>query len=114
MKKYLSIFWILIFTFDATGQVVNDNCTSAQAISIPSSGNICITSTTVNALSDNSYNTCDVLPAGNEVWFTYIATGSQNTITVTPTGSPSIQQAVLTIDGTGCSDAAITACICNQ
>jgi hypothetical protein len=88
----------------------NDNCTTAQAITIPSSGNICITSSTVNATNDGFVNTCNTGPAGNDVWFTFIATGSQNTITVTPTGSPAIQRAIVAIDGTGCADNAINIC----
>ncbi len=108
-KYYLFIIGSFIL-FSVKGQVSNDDCISAQAISIPSSGNICITSTTFNAISDNSTNTCDTGTPGNEVWFTFIATGSQNTITVTPTGSPAIQQAVVTVDGTGCADAAYNIC----
>jgi len=107
----LCLFFIGYFIiFSVNGQVSNDNCTTPQAITIPSSGNICITSTTVNAISDNSTNTCDTGTPGNEVWFTFIATGSQNTITVSPTGSPAIQQAVVSVDGTGCADAAYNVC----
>ncbi len=94
----------------ACGQVANDNCTTAQAITIPSSGNVCVTSTTVNAISDNFTSTCDTGTPGNEVWFTFIATGSQNTVTVTPTGSPAIQQAIVALDGTGCADNAFNIC----
>ncbi len=94
----------------AFGQVANDNCTTAQAITIPSSGNVCVTSTTVNAISDNFTSTCDTGTPGNEVWFTFIATGSQNTVTVTPTGSPAIQQAIVALDGTGCADNAFNIC----
>ncbi|MEY4571060.1 MAG: putative adhesin [Bacteroidota bacterium] len=108
--SYLFAIFILAFSSNFFAQVANDNCTSAQAITIPSSGNVCVTSTTVNALSDNTTNTCDTGTPGNEVWFTFIATGSQNTVTVTPTGSPAIQQAVVSIDGTGCADAAYNIC----
>ena len=111
MLRLFSVLVLSLFlAFSTFGQVANDNCTSAQVITIPSSGNVCITSTTVNALSDNSTSSCDTGTPGNEVWFTFIATGSQNTVTVTPTGSPAIQQAIVAIDGTGCADNAFNIC----
>lgn len=67
MWRFYSVLVISIcLSFFNYGQVANDNCTSAQAITIPSSGNVCITSTTVNALSDNSTSTCDIGTPGNK------------------------------------------------
>jgi gliding motility-associated-like protein len=108
--KIFLLLGINLIAFGLISQVANDNCTSAQAITIPASGSVCITSTTVNAISDNTTSSCDTGTPGNEVWFTFIATGSQNTVTVTPQGSPSIQQAIVAIDGTGCADNAFNIC----
>jgi gliding motility-associated-like protein len=108
--KIFLVLGINLIAFGLLSQVANDNCTSAQAITIPASGSVCITSTTVNAISDNTTSSCDTGTPGNEVWFTFIATGSQNTVTVTPQGSPSIQQAIVAIDGTGCADNAFNIC----
>jgi len=110
LRLFSALVLSIFLAFPAFSQVANDNCTSAQVITIPTSGNVCITSTTVNALSDNSTSSCDTGTPGNEVWFTFIATGSQNTVTVTPTGSPAIQQAIVAIDGTGCADNAFNIC----
>ena len=109
MKNIILLGFILIGSI-SSAQVANDNCTTAQAVNIPPSGNTCITGTTIGATSDLTTNICDTGAPGNEVWFVYTVTGTQNTITVTPTGGPSLQQAVVTVDGTGCADAAFTTC----
>ncbi|MFZ5554080.1 MAG: PKD domain-containing protein, partial [Bacteroidota bacterium] len=110
MKKILITIGSLL-PLVTYGQVANDNCNTATAVVIPASGNACVTGTTAGAISDNTTNACDTGTPGVEVWYTFTATGSQNTITVTPTGGGSaIQQAVLTIDGTGCADAAYNIC----
>lgn len=108
MKKTL-LFLFAITPFCIFAGVANDSCSIAQTIIIPASGSVCVNGTTIGATSDNSTDACSAT-AHNEVWFTYIATGSDNTITVTPIGSPSIQQASVHIDGTGCSDAAYNTC----
>ena len=105
----LTVLFILSSEF-ANAQPANDNCITPQVIVIPNSGNICVTSTTVGATSDNTTNTCDVGLPGNEVWFTYTATGADNTVTVTPTGSPAMQRAVVTISGTNCVSGTYNAC----
>jgi gliding motility-associated-like protein len=111
MWRFLRLLVVsTLLPFCSLSQVANDNCTSAQTITIPPSGNVCITSTTVNALSDNTTSSCDTGTPGNEVWFTFIATGTQNTVTVTPTGSPALQQSIVALDGTGCADNAFNIC----
>jgi len=107
--KILAVLFSLAATF-ALAQPANDNCTTPQVVVIPNSGNICITSTTTGATSDNSTNTCDTGTPGNEVWFTYTATGADNTITVTPTGSPAMQRAVVTITSTDCLSGSYNTC----
>ncbi|MFT6845864.1 MAG: subtilisin-like proprotein convertase family protein, partial [Flavobacteriales bacterium] len=108
-KISTSLFLLFSITQLAYSQVANDDCTSAQPITIPSSGNVCINSTNTNALSDNTTNGCDVAPAGNEVWFTYVATGSLNQITITPNGTP-INDVALTLYTGGCAGLLINSC----
>jgi len=111
MKNLKKCFTLLFFLpIVLLAQPANDNCVSPQIITIPASGNICVTSTNVGATSDLTTNSCDTGAPGDEVWFTYTAMGSQNTITVTPTGSPAAQQVVVTIQNTGCSSGTYNTC----
>jgi len=96
-------------THNAFGQVANDDCGSAQPITVPSSGNVCINGTNTNAQSDGGTNGCDAAPAGNEVWFTFVATGALNTITVSPNGTP-ISDIAVTIYTGGCAGLFIESC----
>jgi gliding motility-associated-like protein len=110
MKKLLLLCFLLSIKNIWAQVPANDNCAAPQVVVIPSAGNICINSSNVNATSDNTTNTCDTGLPGNEVWFTYIATGAQNTITVSPTGSPAAQQLVVTIQNTNCASLTYNAC----
>lgn len=101
---------ILVSSFGAWAQPANDNCTSAQVISIPASGNACINSTNVGATSDLTTNMCDVGTPGNEVWFTYVTTGGSNSITVTPNGATPATNMVVSIQSTPCASGAFNAC----
>ena len=108
-----SITFAVLFLLNpdfATAQPANDACTTPQVITIPNTGNACVTATTVGATSDNITNTCDTGTPGNEVWFTYTAAGSINTVTVTPTGSPAMQRAVVTLSITNCTSGTYNSC----
>jgi gliding motility-associated-like protein len=109
MKKALLIL-LLIFPVYTFAQVANDICTNAQAVVIPASGNICLASTNAGATSDGSIHTCDPAPAGNEVWFTYIASGANNTVTVSPTGTSPASSLVVTIHTTNCTSGTYDVC----
>jgi gliding motility-associated-like protein len=111
MKKILSSL-IIVFALitHVQAQLVNDNCTNAQAIVIPSSGSVCLTSTNAGATSDNTTNLCDTGPAGNEVWFTYIVAGGVNTITARPTGANPASDLVVTVISTGCNSGTYDVC----
>ena len=112
MKKIIVLFFFLA-SFSLWAQVPsNDACTNALAIALPSSGSVCVNSSNLNATSDNSTNTCDTGAAGNEVWFTFIATNANNTVTITPNGSTPITNAVVTLITSGC--AAGTYDVCNS
>ena len=103
MNRFLTVISILVFHTLLAQVPANDACIGPQIITIPASGNICVTSTNVNATSDLTTDACDTGTPGNEVWFTYTVTGGQNTITVTPTGSPAAQQLVVTLNSAGCA-----------
>lgn len=115
--------WILIISFllintQVKAQVVNDNCANATFINIPEYGFACNSISNLNATPDGFSNTCDVtatppLPVGgNEVWFTYIATGDSNFISVSFDGTPGsmVDPAITVITGT-CG--AFTTLICD-
>lgn len=87
------ILLALLFVIAVVSQInaqapANGSCATAQFITIPASGSVCITSTNLNAATGTSSNACVATP-GHKVWFTYIATGPNNTVTATPTGSTS-------------------------
>ncbi|MES2568241.1 MAG: gliding motility-associated C-terminal domain-containing protein [Bacteroidota bacterium] len=110
MKQFY--FFLFIFlSISVFAQVpANDICANAQAIALPQSGYACINSSNINATSDNSTNTCDVGTAGNEVWFTYVATGANNVITVTPNGATPASGMVVTLITSGCTSGVYDIC----
>ncbi len=110
MKKLLLLLSIFIFNFTFGQAPANDNCTTPQVIVIPSSGNVCINSTNINATSDNFTNTCDTGVPGDEVWFAFVATGTQNTVTITPNGGTPAQQVVVSMQNTNCASGSYNVC----
>ncbi|MFL5753493.1 MAG: PKD domain-containing protein [Bacteroidia bacterium] len=94
-------------------QPANDNCTGATAIVIPASGNICVTGTTTGA-GGTTYTSHPCFPTNTnipDVWYTFIAAGSQNTVTITPNGGTPAQQVGFTMTSTPCGST--TSDICN-
>ena len=95
---------------------LNDDCSFAQVVIIPDDGDTCLSGTLLNATGDGIYSACDsltVLPlpaGGHEVWYTYIATGTDNTITVTPSGATQAQFVSVTIAAGNCSNTAYNVC----
>ncbi|MDP6908570.1 MAG: PKD domain-containing protein, partial [Flavobacteriales bacterium] len=90
-------------------QPANDNCLTAQPVVIPAGGTICINSSSLTATSSNTTNICNAVVV-NEVWFSYVAAGPVNTITVTPNGGTPIQQPVITISDAVCGSATFNTC----
>jgi len=94
----------------------NDDCAFAQVIIIPDDGDTCISGTLTNASGDGIYNPCDSItinplpPGGHEVWFTYIATGTDNIITATPSGATPAQFLSVTIPSGNCTNSAYYVC----
>lgn len=112
-------FWTLVLSvivsaglgssFSAEAQPANDNCVTAQPVIIPASGTVCINSSSVGATSSLTTNTCNTVTV-NEVWFSYIAAGPSNTITVTPNGGNPLQQPVVTISDAACGSGTYNSC----
>jgi len=108
VKKILSALSIVITTIvSCFAQPPNDDCLTAIAIVIPADGDTCFSSSNLASTNDGSFNGCDVTPAGNQVWFTYTTTGSNNVVTVTPSGGSPMTDAVVTLQ-------AQTACPCGS
>lgn len=113
LKSLLTSWLLLILCFglqpNGIAQPANDNCLTAQPVIIPPSGTICINSSSSGATSSNTTNTCNAVVV-NEVWFTFIAAGPSNTITITPNGGTPIQQAVTTISDATCGSGTYNTC----
>jgi gliding motility-associated-like protein len=118
INKFTCLFiTLLIITSKVFSQVpANDNCSNARFINLDATGNICFTSTNQFASSDGFSNTCDagatapLPPGGREVWYTYIASGPINTITVTPSGATPIQKASITVSNGNCAIGGTNVC----
>ena len=93
MRKNFT-FLIVFISICLTGfsQPANDDCSNATAISIPSGGNACTTGTTVGATPTTwGSAVCGQTNWTNDVWFTFVSTGTDNTVIVSPTGTPAAQ-----------------------
>jgi hypothetical protein len=102
MKKLLIFTLFILLSLNLYAQVpANDVCENAQAVALPSSGSLCLNSTTTNATSDGSI-TCDYNGPGNEVWFTFVAPNANNSVTVTPNGTSPISNVVITLKISNC------------
>lgn len=93
----------------AIAQPANDNCLTAQPVLIPASGTICVNTSSVGATSSLTTNTCHAVTV-NEVWFSFIASGPANTVTITPNGGTPIQQPVVTLSDAACGAGTFNAC----
>jgi gliding motility-associated-like protein len=109
LPQVISVLFALSTVF-SIAQPSNDNCTSAQVITIPASGSTCFNSTNAGATSDLTTNACDTGTPGNEVWYTYIATGGSNSITITPNGATPATNVVVSIQGTPCASGVYSSC----
>ncbi|PCI96695.1 MAG: hypothetical protein COB15_09320 [Flavobacteriales bacterium] len=65
----------------------SDNCATATVLTLNAAGNICIPGTTVNATSSLTlYGACNPTFSNNEVWYTFVTSGTNNVFDVTPNG----------------------------
>ncbi|MES2544651.1 MAG: PKD domain-containing protein, partial [Bacteroidota bacterium] len=110
MKNLYTFLFILSSYFAFSQAPSNDDCVNAAPIVIPASGNICLTGSNATATSDNSTTTCDTAPAGNEIWYTFTSTGTQNTISVTPSGASPASAVVVTLTSSPCASGTFNSC----
>ncbi len=110
MKKILLLVFFFVYKISFGQAPPNDNCITPQVIVIPVSGTICLNSTNINATSDGFTNTCDTGVPGDEVWFAFVATGAQNTVTITPNGGTPAQQVVVSMQNTNCASGTYNIC----
>ncbi len=111
MYKFLPLFVLtILFSLNSYSQLANDNCSFPQVISIPSSGSVCINSTNAGATSDLSTSSCDTGTPGNEVWYSYIAEGGQNVVTITPNGATPATNVVVQLQNTPCGSLTFNTC----
>ncbi|MEO8146604.1 MAG: PKD domain-containing protein [Bacteroidia bacterium] len=111
MKKNIITLILLLATVKIYAQPANDDCQYSQAIQIPQSGSICFTTTNTGATPDAvAPNGCNGPTGGNEVWFSYIVTGTQNSITVNPSGGTPAQFVAITVPNGGCGSAVPLIC----
>lgn len=113
MKRSFLPFMVLIFSsLFGLSQPANDDCVNAQAIVIPVSGDICVTGTTALA-NGTIYTSHPCFPIGSsipDVWYTFIAAGTQNTITVTQNGGSPAQQLGVSLTSSPCGGATLQTC----
>ena len=108
MKKFLALLLASFFVISHSySQAVNDSCGSASPISIPAGGTSCTNGTTVGG-STITWTTpsCGQTNWPNSVWYTFVATGTLNVISVTPSGTPAAQTLGLNVFTGTCNNLA--------
>ena len=106
MRKILALLVVSFSVYSISySQPANDDCSGATAISIPASGSACVTGTTVGATSTTwPSNECGQTTWTNDVWFTFVSTGTLNTVIVSPTGNPAAQKIGVSIYTGSCAN----------
>ena len=104
MKKVLALC-VLFFLLGNHGfsQVSNDSCTVASPISIPSNGTACVTGSTVGADATTWSTAVCGQTSWKDVWYTFVSTGTTNTVIVKPTGAPAAQKLGVSIYEGNCA-----------
>ena len=104
MKKILVLLILSVSVFAiAYSQPANDDCTNATPVSLPSSGSTCLTGTTVAATATNWTTAVCGQTTWTDVWYTFVSTGTSNTVIVSPTGNPAAQKLGVSIYTGSCA-----------
>lgn len=112
MKNFITAVALLCYITAAVAQPSNDNCAFAQLITLPQNGSVCINSTNALATPDAvTPNTCNGPTGGNEVWYSFITTGTQNTITALPIAPGPASTLVVSVPNGNCTSN--TSLVCN-
>ena len=84
MKNFLLVLTIILLNHLSVFSQ-SDNCVTATTFPLIG-GSGCQSGTTTGSTSESiMFGACNAAPA-NEVWYTYVATGSQNDLTIIPSG----------------------------
>jgi len=100
---FYTLLCLVILQYSIKAQ--SDNCATATPITL-SAGSACVNGTSVGGTNDNITTTCNGTSV-NFVWYQFVTTGTNNTITITP---GTMQNPVMVVDGTNCTDASIDFC----
>ncbi len=105
MKKFSGLVVLfLLICIAGYSQPANDDCTNATPISLPSNGGACVTGTTVGGTATNwTTAVCGQTVWGSDVWYTFVSTGTNNVVTVRPTGAPAATQLGVSIYSGSCA-----------
>lgn len=103
MKKLLIVFFVIASLGVFAQPPANNDCSNATSISIPASGSICVNGNLTGSTDDGFYATNCERPGSAEVWFSFVASGSNNTVTVRPIGSPAAQKLALVLRSDSCN-----------
>lgn len=112
MRKIIFFVFAIVIALNTKAQLSNDDCVNAIPITIGADGTACVTGTTVNAIPTNfTGHACwPLFQDIPEVWYTYIVTGDQNIITVTPNGGTPAQQVAVSLTDQPCGSGALSTC----
>ena len=119
MRK-LILYLLLLASSSVLAQPANDNCSTAQnlgnlptpaACPVGTGANVNVTGTTINATSPTPYTyllgcqTGGNQPApARDVWYRFVATGTQVNINITPGTAPVLQNPAISLwQGTNCN-----------
>jgi hypothetical protein len=101
---------VILNTINA--QVSNDDCINATPITLDATGNACLIGTTTNAIG-TTFTTHPCWPAGQDipdVWYSFVSTGANNVITITPNGATPAQQVAVTLTNQACGTGGLSTC----
>jgi gliding motility-associated-like protein len=112
MRKIIFFVFAIVIALNTKAQLSNDDCINAIPITIAADGTGCAIGTTVNAIPTNfTGHACwPLLQDIPDVWYTYIATGDQNIVTVTPNGGGPAQQVAVSLTNQPCGSGALSTC----
>jgi len=112
MKKILLIVsYLVLFNF-LNAQVSNDDCINATPITLDATGNACLIGTTTNALG-TTFTSHPCWPANQsipDVWYSFVSTGANNVVTITPNGATPAQQVAVTLTNQTCGSGGLSTC----
>jgi len=112
MKKYLLFAFYCFISLSIKAQLSNDDCVNAAPITLDATGNACVTGTTTNAIGTTftghpCWPTNQSIP---DVWYSFVSTGDNNVVTITPTGGTPAQQVAVTLTNLACGAGGLSTC----